>query len=192
MTTALPTFEELHAATRPRVVSYLRRFVGQAEAEDLAQDVFLKVHQGLEGFRGQARPSTWVFQIATHAALDHLKSRSHRAAQSSVASVVLDQIESPALSAHDQGPVEEEMCRCIRGLVDDLPADYRAIIYLSELKELRISEIADILDISPGAAKIRLHRARGLLRTQMEQGCRIILDERAELQCDPKPETGLG
>lgn len=192
MTTAFPAFEELHAATRPKVVSYLRRFVGQAEAEDLAQDVFLKVHQGIEGFRGQARPSTWVFQIATHAALDHLKSRSHRTAQAHVASAVLDQIESQAIPAQDQEPVEEEMCRCIRGLVDDLPADYRTIIYLSELKELRVSEIADILGISPGAAKIRLHRARGLLRTQMEQDCRIILDERAELQCDLKPESGPG
>jgi RNA polymerase sigma-70 factor (ECF subfamily) len=192
MATTLPTFEELHAATRPKVVGYLRRFVGQAEAEDLAQEVFLKVHQGLEGFRGQARPSTWVYQIATHAALDHLKSRFHRAAQSRVASVVLDQIEAPAIPAHGQEPVEEEMCRCIRGLVDDLPGDYRTIIHLSELKELRIREIADILGITSGAAKIRLHRARGLLRTQMEQGCRIVLDERAELQCDLKPEAGLG
>lgn len=92
------------------------------------------------------------------------------------------------IAAHDQQPLKDEMCRCIRGLVDNLPVDYRTIIYLSELKELRISEIAEIVGITPGAAKIRLHRARQVLRTQMEQKCRIILDEQADLQCDRKVE----
>lgn len=82
--------------------------------------------------------------------------------------------------------VKEEMCRCIRSRVDELPVDYRTAIYLSELKELKIGEIAEILGITPGAVKIRLHRARQALRTRLEQQCRILLDEQSELQCDRK------
>jgi RNA polymerase sigma-70 factor (ECF subfamily) len=78
------------------------------------------------------------------------------------------------------------MCHCIRDFVNDLPLDYRAIIHLSELKELPIGEVGEILGISPGAAKIRLHRARRMLKARMEQDCRILLDEQAVIQCDRK------
>jgi RNA polymerase sigma-70 factor (ECF subfamily) len=189
MTAESTTFEALEAATRPRVVSYLRRFVGPTEAEDLAQEVFLKVYQGLDAFRQEAKGSTWVFQIATFTALDRLKSASHRASQTLLPEAVLEGPGSHHVPSHDLGPLKEEMCHCIRDLVGDLPLDYRVIIYLSELEELRIEEVGEILGISPGAAKIRLHRARRMLRAQMEQDCRIILDEQADIQCDRKLET---
>lgn len=179
-------FETLEAAIRPKVLSYLSRFVGATEAEDLAQDVFLKVHQGMGSYRGEAKVSTWVFQVATHAALDRLKSASYRASQGLLPESILDVTGFHSVPDHGQEPLKDEMCRCIRGLVDHLPLDYRTIIYLSELQELRIEEVAEVLGITPGSAKIRLHRARRMLRAQMEQDCRILLDERAELQCDRK------
>jgi RNA polymerase sigma-70 factor (ECF subfamily) len=182
------TFEDLHSVMRPKVLGYLTRFVGSSEAEDLAQDVFLKVHQGIDAFRGESKLTTWVFQIATFAALDRLKSASYRASQRLVPEIIIEDYPTQMVPAHDQQPMKDEMCKCIRGVVDRLPVDYRTIIYLSELKELRIREIAEIVGISPGAAKIRLHRARQILRTQMEQQCRIILDEQADLQCDRKVE----
>lgn len=189
LTVESTTFDVLHSAVRPKVVNYLARFVGATEAEDLAQEVFLKVHQGIHAFRSESRLTTWVFQIATHAALDRLKSAAHRASMSLMPETSLEDSPAHRVPAHDQQPLKDEMCLCIRGLVDDLPMDYRTIIYLSELKELRTSEIAAILNISLGAAKIRLHRARQALRRQMEQECRIILDQEADLQCDRKVEN---
>lgn len=187
MTDLQPSFEQLHEDYRPKVLSYLRRFVEPAEAEDLAQEVFLKVHQNLPTFRLECRLSTWIFQIATHAALDRLKSPSHQIfSQKSYLLDRLDESEHHATSGHGNIPLQEEMCRCIHGFIEDLPVDYSAIIFLSELKELRIAEIAQVLGITPGAAKIRLHRARHALKTRMEQGCRILLDERGELNCDRK------
>jgi RNA polymerase sigma-70 factor (ECF subfamily) len=165
-------------------VGYLTRFVGAGEAEDLAQEVLLKVHQGLDTFRGQAKLTTWVFQIATHAALDRLKSAAHRASMAQVPEALLEQSQAHPSQAQDQQAMKEEMCRCIRGMVEGLPVQYRTIIYLSELEELRMGEIAEIAGITPGAAKIRLHRARQALRARMEQRCRIILDDQADLQCD--------
>ena len=189
MTVESMTFETLEAAIRPKVLNYLRRFVGFDEAEDLTQEVFLKAYQGLDTFRGEAKWSTWIFQVATFTALDRLKSASHRASQALLPEGVLDGLGSPLVPSHDQGPLKEEMCHCIRDLVNDLPLDYRVMIHLSELKELPIGEVGKILGISPGAAKIRLHRARRMLRASMEQGCRIILDEQADIQCDRKTEV---
>lgn len=182
-----PSFEQLHTEYRPKVLSYLGRFVGPAEAEDLVQEVFLKVHQNLPTFRQECRLSTWIFQIATHAALDRLKSPSHKVLSQSLHFVgQLDESEQHATADHGNAPLQDEMCRCIQGFVEELPVDYSVIIYLSELKELRIAEIAQILGITVGAAKIRLHRARHALKARMEQDCRILLDERGELNCDRK------
>lgn len=189
MTPTLDHFEALHQEFAPRIRSYLRKFVDAAEADDLAQEVFLKVHQKLPTFRQECRVSTWIFQIATHAALDRLRSSRHQISSlRSHPAEDLDVSEHPAAPGHGRAPLHEEMCRCIHGIVDELPVDFRTIIHLSELKELKIGEIAQILDITPGAAKIRLHRARRALRERMERSCRILLDERAEIQCDRKTE----
>ena len=181
---SVPSFEALHEDFRPRVLAYLRRFVDPAEAEDLTQEVFFKVYQGLAGFREEARLSTWVFQIATHAALDRLKSAGHRASAQAVplegrADILPGAVQAPS-------PIQDDMCRCIRDMVDELPVPYRMVLVLADLKELRMREIAGILGLTSGAAKIRLHRARKMLRERMERGCRILLDERAEVQCDRK------
>ena len=182
-----PTFEALHAEYRAKVHSYLCRFVEPAEAEDLTQEVFLKVHRNLATFRQESRISTWIFQIATHAALDRLKRPSRRILDQR--SLLIEKLDASGLHAtpgHGQVPLREEMCRCIQDFVGELPGNYRAILFLSDLKELGIEEIAQILGITPGAAKIRLHRARQALKAHMERGCRISLDERGELSCDRK------
>ena len=177
-------FDELFAAMRPKVLGFLHRFVDAGEAEDLTQEVFLKVHQGLPGFRRENKVSTWVFQIATHLALDRVRSAAFR--QANLARPMAEAEASTSQEGHARTPVQEEMCDCIRNLVATLPLAYRTIINLNELQELPITEIAAILDLSPSAAKIRLHRARKLLKDRLEHGCRIILDARGEVQCDQK------
>jgi RNA polymerase sigma-70 factor (ECF subfamily) len=71
-------------------------------------------------------------------------------------------------------------------MVSTLPLGDRTILSLREIRDLDLHEIAAILAITPGAAKIRLHRARRRLRQRMEEGCRFLVDDRGELQCDPK------
>lgn len=176
------SFERLHAEYAPRVRAYLCKFVDAYEAEDLTQEVFLKVHRGLNSFRREAKVSTWIFQIATHRALFRL--RSPHSALSCAPSA--DEVVEPAAPSHAYQPLHAEMGQCSRDLIETLPMPLRVIIHLGELKELKLGEIAQVLEISPGAAKIRLHRARKALRDRMEADCRILLDERAELQCDRK------
>ncbi|MHC4346436.1 MAG: RNA polymerase sigma factor, partial [Planctomycetota bacterium] len=67
-------YEEFHG----KISRYLKRMVGEDEAEDLTQEVFVKVSDGLKDFKGESRLYTWIYRIATNAALDRLKSRSFR------------------------------------------------------------------------------------------------------------------
>src|SRR3954469_4796307 len=68
-------FRRIHESFHPRVVRYLTLLVGKGDAEDVAQTVMLKVSEGLGGFRGEASLATWIYRVATNAALDRLRAR---------------------------------------------------------------------------------------------------------------------
>src|SRR5512142_1564683 len=68
-----PAFQQIYDSFQPKIRHYLARIVGQDEAEDLTQEVFMKVIQGLPGFKNQSAVSTWLYRIATNAALDRLR-----------------------------------------------------------------------------------------------------------------------
>ena len=69
-------FQKVYDTFQPKIHRYLVRFVGDYEAEDLTQEVFVKVGQGLKEFRGESQLSTWIYKIATNSALDRLRSPS--------------------------------------------------------------------------------------------------------------------
>jgi RNA polymerase sigma-70 factor (ECF subfamily) len=71
-------FQNVYQEFQPRIHRFLCRLVGPEEADDLTQDVFLKVSQALPGLRGESTLSTWVYRIATNSALDKLRSPCHR------------------------------------------------------------------------------------------------------------------
>lgn len=185
-------FSELYKEFHPKVLHYLTRLVGDSEAEDVAQAVFEKVNRNLDGFKGQSKLSTWIFRIATNAALDRLKSPSYKRTLSGpLAPVPLQSVESFAMTSDkpaspDKKVLRDEMSDCIREFVDRLPPDYRTIIILNELEGFTNREIAEILQISLDTAKIRLHRARARLKESLEAGCDFYLNEQSELACDRK------
>ncbi|MHC4624098.1 MAG: RNA polymerase sigma factor, partial [Planctomycetota bacterium] len=190
-------FNDVYNNFHAKIRRYLERMVGEDEAEDLTQEVFVKVDTGLKGFEGNSRLSTWVYRIATNAALDRLHSRSFRQDGQTVSLSGSDEqeaaelrdasIEAESLTAEREA-IRKEMTDCIREFVDKLPESYRTVIILSELKELKNQDIADILGISLDAVKIRLHRARARLKEEFEAGCTFYQDKNGGLACDRKSE----
>jgi RNA polymerase sigma-70 factor, ECF subfamily len=180
-------FRQIHETFRPRVVRYLSRWLAKGEAEDVAQTVMLKVSEGLRGFRGEASLSTWIYRVATNAALDRLRARGPEAAQDP------QPAEDETLPPEAQIPSAEatairgEMSACIRAFVEALPESYRTVMVLAEIEGFTNAEIAEILGIGLDAVKIRLHRARAALRRDLEAGCAFEHDERRGLACDRKP-----
>lgn len=189
-----PDFREVHDALRPRVLRYLARMAGEAEAEDLAQEVFEKVSHSLGDFRGEAELSTWVYRIATNTALDRLRRRAKPAApvDPSVAdAIVAVEADRNVWTDEKQQTLEgrvirDEMNACIREVISGLPENYRTVIILGDLEGFSDREIAQILRLSLRNAKIRLHRARVQLRKALEKVCVFYRSDDNELACDRK------
>ena len=190
-------FQEIHDIFRPKIHRYLTRLVGEHEAEDLTQEVFAKVNQALKTFRGESQLSTWIYRIATNAAFDRLRSPSFRrmvqkrSANDSIAIGEIDPEDKDVWTGEKTPSLEtslirKEMNECIRNFVENLPAEYRAVIVLSELEGLKNREIAEILGATLDTVKIRLHRARAKLKKELETHCSFYRDERNELACDLK------
>lgn len=196
MGTTGPDFDTVYAEFHDKVNHYLERLVGKDYGEDLAQEVFLKISKALADFKAQSSVSTWVYRIATNAALDRIKSRSHREdgktarldATDGGAEAGTAGVAGESLSAEREA-IRNEMNACIREYVEKLPTDYRTVIVLSEIKELKNQQIADILGISLDAVKIRLHRARARLKAEFEAGCHFYRDEDGNLACDRKKNS---
>lgn len=181
-------FEQIYASFQPTIYRYLTRLVGTHEAEDLTQEVFIKVEKALPTFRKEAQLSTWLYRIATHAAIDRMRQPSFRRELAS------EQADEPTrIKAGSANPcsleeqvMHQETSTCIRAVIDKLPETYRLAVILSDLEGLKNKEIAAILDASLDVVKMRLHRGRAQLKKELLQYCHFYWDERNELTCDPK------
>ncbi len=188
-------FQAIHAFYRPRITRYLERLVGQNEAEDLTQEVFVRVSRGLPDFRGDAKLSTWIFRIATNVATDRLRSRSFQETRSDKATTnhegsvddadALPDEKSPSL---ERQRMRGEMSSCVHSYINTLPENYRAVVTLSDIEGLTNQEIADVLGLTLDIVKIRLHRGRARLREKLRTGCRFDRDDEDVLVCDPKAD----
>jgi RNA polymerase sigma-70 factor, ECF subfamily len=182
-------FQHIHDAFRPKIHRYLARMTGVDEADDLTQEVFIKVSRGLKNFRGDSKLSSWIYRIATNTALDHLRRPSQITAETT--SIDTEREDEPVrlggeVSFIDRQLIRKEMNACIRNVIKQLPQDYRTVIVLGELEEFKNNEIAEILQVSLESVKIRLHRARKQLKKELENLCCFYRDERNVLSCDLK------
>ncbi len=179
-------FTAIYQEFHPRIFRYLQRLCGEEDAADLTQTVFLKVSRSLDSFRGDSSLSTWIYRIATNTAHDHATASTRGNEEPMDVDGSADDYPDTSLPAADREYIRREMSACIRGVIDSLPAGYRSVLILSEFDELSNPEIADVLGISIDAVKIRLHRARNVLREALKCECHLYHDERNELMCDQK------
>lgn len=173
---------------RQALLDHIRSIVkNPTEAEDVLQEVLVKAHQSIGQLRAEGALATWLFRIATHLGIDHLRKHSR---QPEVATEI-DPKELPS-DEEDGAPglqrvvEQQEMSACVQRFLLDLPSVYRTVLLLHDLDGLTAIEIASRLGITVENAKIRLHRARAALRTALEVGCRFSRDERGVLVCEPK------
>jgi RNA polymerase sigma-70 factor (ECF subfamily) len=186
-------FKAIYEKFQPKIFHYLRRLLGNQDAEDLAQEVFAKVSRGLDSFKGQSKLSTWIYRIATNTAIDKLRSASFKRSSENTSLIEettvgdnndsLDHTDPPL----DQKVIRKEMSQCVREYIDRLSPDYRTVLVLSELEGFKNREIADILEISLDNVKVRLHRARASLKQVLDDGCDFYQNEEGTLACDRKP-----
>jgi RNA polymerase sigma-70 factor (ECF subfamily) len=169
--------ELFHELIRPyeRMV-YLTLFAivkNESEAEDGAQEAVISAYRHLASFRGDAKFSTWLVTIAINEGRKRLR-KAKTAAEESIEEKeeAHEGDYSPApLTDWQEIPLEalerKELREALRVAVRDLPDIYRQVFTLRDLEELNVEETAQALGISPGAVKVRLHRARMMLQKRL-------------------------
>lgn len=160
-------FEELVRRHQEAVYGLVARMSGQAEtAEEIAQDVFLQAWRHIDGFRGDAKVSTWLYRIAINLCRDRHESRGARGRR--LETSLEESMEAGAAfvspeRAPDEHIEEEEAARGFQQALSSLDEEHRAAFLLRHQEGLTPAEIARIAGISESNAKVRVHRARQMI-----------------------------
>lgn len=159
-------FEELVRRTYTDTYTLALRLVGDEEdARDVVQETYIRVHKGLKKFRGDARFSTWLHRITANCANTYLGRRGrHQHDPLPDDPVVADlRVAADPEERAQLGELRDELSAAVQ----DLPPKLRAVLVLRDVYDMPHSTIAEQLDITESAAKVRLHRARKRLREQL-------------------------
>jgi RNA polymerase sigma-70 factor, ECF subfamily len=148
--------EMLYHQYKRRVFGMAHRIVGASDAEEVAQEVFVRVFRGLAAFRGDSALSTWIYRLTVNAALSHLAKRGRR---HEVGDDGLTDLPAPPATERDSA-----LAARIETALGQLPAGYRAILVLHDVEGLSHEECAAILQCSIGTCKSQLHKARARMR----------------------------
>lgn len=150
-------FTALFERYTPRLVGFLVRMVGPAQAKDLAQITFLKVHENRHRYRVGANVASWIFTIARNSALDFLRSAPKRR------EVYGEERDTPAEIA----PRDRLRDERVQSAIHKLPDDQRQVILLHWYGGLTFEEVGQVVGATGAAVRVRAHRAYQKLRVSL-------------------------
>ena len=152
----------------PRLRRYINARIGnRADAEDILQDVFLRVHQRLDSLRSEENLRAWIFRVARNAVIDHLRRRRPETPANGIEPTSHNS--ARASNPHDLTP-------CLGPAMEQLPKNYRQALQLTDLGGLTQKAAADVLDLSFSGMKSRVQRGREKLKSLLEDCCDIEVD----------------
>ena len=163
--------EQIWSDYHDQLLNFIRRRVGgNAAAEDLLQDVFVKIHSRLDTLLDANRVQSWLYSIARNTIIDY-----HRLAK--------DTAPLPAslqLTLEPDDSAVHELAPCVRCMIGILPERYRQPLLMSEIEELPLKEVAARLGLSVPGAKSRVQRGRAMLRKMFLDCCKFEFDGRGK------------
>jgi len=144
------------------------------EAEDVVQDTYVRAFTHLADFRGDSSLSTWLSRIAINEALGRLRRERPAVELSSLPHGTLEAqiIQFPLMSAADdpeKSMAQREIQHVVEGAIDELPEPFRIVFITRVVEGMNVEETAEILSLKPETVKTRLHRARAMLRDNVEK-----------------------
>ncbi len=171
----MAAFDFLLRKYRKPIISFMYRMTrNQAVAEELAQEVFLRVYRSRETYRAEARFSTWLYRIATNLGVNHARDTRH---ERSAATVYLDEPDSESGATPDvadttpgaeAGLLRDERMKAIRDFVMALPDRQRMAVLMHKYEGMDYRQIGDVLKLSESATKSLLFRAYQTLREKLK------------------------
>ncbi len=166
-------FEAIVDRYQQRVFRLACRLTSDTDAPDVLQETFLQVYRHLPTFRGESRFGTWLYRIATNAALMHRRARARRPTESleeflprfdAAGQHLGTPAELQLASRADELLDRQALAEKARAVIARLPDLYRDAFVLRDLEELPTSEVAELLGVEPATVRQRVHRARLMLR----------------------------
>ena len=149
-----------------------RRAASDADADDILQNVFFKIHTQIDRLRDTSKIHSWVYRITRNAIVDYYRSRR--------ADLSFDAAPDIFDVAQDETPKAEaerrEIIACLKPMVDRLSPDYREALQMSDLQGITQAEVAARLQLSVSGAKSRVQRARGQVRNMLMNCCQMQFD----------------
>ena len=188
----------------------LRAFIAklvanEAEADDIVQDVWLKMQRGLDGLKDQDRLISWIYQVARHAIIDYYRAPGRRREMPAGLAADLEAYQSLSVrttASEDSGLLRTELAGCLRPMIERLSKEYRQAVMLVDLEGLTQQAAATQLGLSLSGMKSRVQRGRRQLRGMLEACCTIELDRRRRVvdydvrdrqdnSCRDRPDYGV-
>ncbi|ASK61570.1 RNA polymerase sigma factor SigW [Virgibacillus phasianinus] len=165
-------FEDVVTFYQHKIYQHCYRMLGNAhEAEDIAQEAFIRAYTNIDSYDINRKFSTWLYRIATNLTIDRIRKRKpdyylDAEVKGTDGLNMYSQLESDTILP--EAEVENlELKSYIHHEISELPPKYRSIIILRYLEEFSLQEISDILDIPLGTVKTRIHRGREALRKKL-------------------------
>ena len=177
------SFEQIHRKYEAKIFNLILRIVGDYEdAQDLTVETFVNAYRAWDRFRGDARVSTWLHQIAVNNCKNRFKQRDRQREREPVS--LDDNIETDSgelgrevadwRNVPEQVLMDKEFAARLNRAVESLKPDYKVVFVLAEVDDLSYEEIARVTELTVPAVKTRLHRARNMVRQKLEPYYRNI------------------
>jgi len=164
-------FDELWNELNQQLLNYIQaRVKNNHDAEDILQDVFIKIFNSIETIENQAAIKSWIYRITRNTIIDFYKKKK----DVSVSPEMLYEIEE---EVDDIDNMNDEISQCIGDMIFTLPDKYQVVYDMYEKKDMKHKEIAEALDISVSASKVRLKRAKDMFKDKLVACCDFEVDK---------------
>ena len=191
-----PGLSSIYEAYHAKVLAYAAKLLGRDEADDVAQEVFVKVGRSLAALEDPSKLASWIYAITLNTVRDTARRRfscpdrasgsPEPAREDEDVDAPLSRVPDTASRTPEERVVRNEMVACYLDYVKQLPRNYYQVYVLSEFEDLSNEDVARRLSLSVGTVKIRLHRARARLHGELRRNCRCYYNGRGELMGEPK------
>ncbi len=151
-----------------KLATFIRSKVVEDVADDLLQDIFIKIHTRINSLKETAKLESWLYQITRNTIIDHYRSKQ-------TTEELPDWIEQP--QPKEEELIKKELSACLEPMVKELPDKYRKAIQMSEIENKTQQEVAELEGISLSCAKSRVQRGRALLKTMLYDCCLIEINQ---------------
>jgi RNA polymerase sigma-70 factor, ECF subfamily len=163
-----------------------RRARNEADADDILQDVFVKIHLNIGRLKDTTKLHAWIYRITRNAIADHYRSRKPELSLEE-SPIAFDVVKGETPEADTE---REEIMVCLSPMMQRLPDDYRSALELADVKGIRQAAVADRLNISVSGAKSRVQRARVKMKDMLLDCCHFEFDRLGRAVSMDRPKCG--